>query len=118
MNGEFAIVDWDAPLYAPKERDLMFFDGGGFGAAWDDPRRVGLFYEGYGAVEIDLVTLAYYRYERIVADFATYGEQIFGEQGSAEDREKGVRALRNQFLSDGVLECADRTYQLLGERRI
>jgi spectinomycin phosphotransferase len=116
-DGEFAIVDWDAPLYAPRERDLMFFGGAGFSEAWDDPRRVALFYEGYGPVNPDLVVLAYYRYERIVADFATYGEQIFEERDSVEDREKGVRALHNQFLSYGVLDYADRTYQRLVETR-
>ena len=114
-DGEFAIVDWDAPLYAPRERDLMFFGGGGFSEAWDDPRRVALFSEGYGAVEPNLVVLAYYRYERIVADFASYGEQIFGQRDSVEDREKGVQSLHNQFLPDGVLDYADRTYRLLTE---
>lgn len=116
-GGEFAIVDWDAPLLAARERDLMFFGCGGFSDAWDDPRRVSLFYEGYGPVEIDLVTLAYYRYERIVADFATYGEQVFGQQGGVEDLEKGLQAIHNQFLPGGVLDCAQQTYARLGERR-
>lgn len=112
-NGEFAIVDWDAPLYAPRERDLMFFGGAGFDEAWDDPRRIEPFYEGYGHVEPNLVVLAYYRYERIVADFASYGEQIFGAHDSLEDREKGLRSLHNQFLPGGVLDYADRTYERL-----
>ena len=80
-DGELAIVDWDDPIFAPKERDLMFF-GAGVGAIWDTAREETLFYQGYGPVEIDLTALAYYRYERIVADFASYGEQIFEAQGA------------------------------------
>ena len=90
----------------------MFF-GAGVGAIWDTEREETLFYQGYGAVEVDLIALAYYRYERIVADFASYGEQIFGAQGSAEDREDGVRKVLGQFEPGRVIEIAQRTYQRL-----
>jgi spectinomycin phosphotransferase len=111
-DDELAIVDWDDPILAPKERDLMFF-GAGVGAIWDTPREEALFYQGYGPVEIDLIALAYYRYERIVADFASYGEQIFEAQGSVEDRENGVRRVMGQFESGRVIDIAHRTYQRL-----
>ena len=112
---ELAIVDWDAPIFAPKERDLMFI-GGGIGAIWDDPREQALFYQGYGPVTIDPVALSYYRYERIVEDVAAYGEQIFETQGSAEDREHGLVGLMAQFRPDRVVGIAHRTYeQMLGE---
>ncbi|HEY7091859.1 MAG TPA: aminoglycoside phosphotransferase family protein [Ktedonobacterales bacterium] len=111
-DGELAIVDWDDPILAPKERDLMFF-GAGVGAIWDTPREETLFYQGYGPVEIDLTALAYYRYERIVADFASYGEQIFEAQGSVEDRENGVRKVMGQFEPGRVIDIAHRTYQRL-----
>jgi spectinomycin phosphotransferase len=110
VDDELVIVDWDDPLFASKERDLMFF-GAGVGAIWDTPREEELFYQGYGPVEIDLVALAYYRYERIVADFASYGMEIFGAQGSAEDRENGVRKVMGQFEPGRVIEIAHRTYQ-------
>ena len=111
-DGELAIVDWDDPIFAPKERDLMFF-GAGVGAIWDTAREEMLFYQGYGPVEIDLTALAYYRYERIVADFASYGEQIFEAQGSVEDREDGVRKVMGQFEPGRVIDIAHRTYQRL-----
>jgi spectinomycin phosphotransferase len=111
-NGDLAIVDWDDPIFAPKERDLMFF-GAGVGAIWDTAREEALFYQGYGPVEIDLTALAYYRYERIVADFAAYGEQIFGAQGGVEDRENGVRKVMGQFEPGRVIDIAHRTYQRL-----
>ena len=51
----FYIVDWDSPILAPKERDLMFI-GGGLMGAWRAPREEeALFYRGYGATRIDPV---------------------------------------------------------------
>lgn len=111
-DGELAIVDWDDPILAPKERDLMFF-GAGVGAIWDTAREETLFYQGYGPVEIDVTALTYYRYERIVADFASYGEQIFEAQGGVEDRENGVRKVMGQFEPGRVIDIAHRTYQRL-----
>ncbi len=113
-GGELAIVDWDEAIFAPKERDLMFV-GGGVGAIWDGAHEEALFYEGYGPTEIDPLALPYYRYERIVADLAAYGAQIFGAQGSVEDREHGLEGLMGQFLPlpNRVVEIAHRTYQQL-----
>jgi spectinomycin phosphotransferase len=111
-DDELTIVDWDEPILAPKERDLMFV-GAGIGAIWDDPREAALFYQGYGVAEIDPLALSYYRYERIVADLATYGEEIFGMQGSADDREHGLQGLMGQFLPGRVVAIAHRTYEKL-----
>lgn len=110
--GELAIVDWDEPILAPKERDLMFI-GGGIGAIWNNDQEVAWFYQGYGQAEIDLAALAYYRNERIVADLVAYGDQIFGMQGSVVDREEGLRQVIGQFLPGGVVEIAEKSYQLL-----
>lgn len=110
---ELAIVDWDNPLLAPKERDLMFV-GGGIGGIWNTAREEALFYQGYGPVEIDFFALSYYRYERIVADLAAYGDQIFGAQGSEEDRAWGLSKVIAGFGPGTVVEIAHRTYQRLG----
>jgi spectinomycin phosphotransferase len=111
-HDELAIVDWDEVILAPKERDLMSVGGGLFGD-WNQAREAAWFYAGYGPTAIDTVALAYYRYERIVADIAAYAEQIFGMQGSVEDREAGLRQLRDQFLPNQVVEIAHRTYREL-----
>lgn len=104
-----AVVDWDEPILAPKERDLMFV-GGGVGGAWNQDRQVAWFYEGYGHPAVDPVAIAYYRYERIVEDLAGYGQRILGGQGNAADREEGLRRLMNAFLPGNVIEMAHRAY--------
>jgi spectinomycin phosphotransferase len=111
-DNAIAIVDWDEPILAPKERDLMFI-GGGIGGAWHDEQEARWFYRGYGRAQIDLFALSYYRYERIVVDIAEYAAQIFGMQGSVEEREKGLAELVSQFSANDVVEIAHRTYQLL-----
>jgi spectinomycin phosphotransferase len=111
-NDELAIVDWDNPIVAPKERDLMFV-GGGVGGVWNKAQEEALFYQGYGKTEIDPVALGYYRYERIVADIAATCEQIFGMQGSVADREEGLQQLMDQFLPNNVVEIAHRSYRQL-----
>jgi spectinomycin phosphotransferase len=113
-DDEVTIVDWDEPILAPKERDLMFI-GGGVGGIWNNDQETQWFYQGYGQTEIDQIVLSYYRYERIVVDIAERAEQIFGMHGSVEERQKGLR-LREQFLPNNVVDIAHRTYQQLSER--
>lgn len=47
----FYIVDWDNPILAPKERDLMFAGGGQGVAGHSAAEEEALFYEGYGETE-------------------------------------------------------------------
>lgn len=108
-DDKVAIVDWDDPILAAKERDLMFI-GGGIGGIWNNQEEAAWFYEGYGQTEIDLAALSYYRYERIVVDIAEDAERIFSMQGSVEERQKGL-GLVNQFLPNNVVDIAHRTYQ-------
>ena len=110
-NDEVTIVDWDEPILAAKERDLMFI-GGGVGGIWNNDHEAAWFYQGYGPTEIDLAALCYYRYERIVADIAACAEQIFGRQASVEARAKGLGII-NQFLPNNVVDIAHRTYDQL-----
>jgi spectinomycin phosphotransferase len=104
-NGALYIVDWDDPILAPKERDLMFVSGG-VGGVWHKAREAALFYQGYGQTEIDPVALAYYRYERIIQDIVVTCEQIFLTGEGGEHREKELGHFFNQFLPDNVVEIA------------
>jgi spectinomycin phosphotransferase len=107
-NGSFYIVDWDDPILAPKERDLMFI-GGGIGSVWNKAREETLFYEGYGRTEIDPIALAYYRHERIVEDIAIFCRQIFLTNDDGRDREQAFEYLKSSFLPDHTLEMARRS---------
>lgn len=103
------IVDWDDPVLAPKERDLMFV-GGGQGFVGRTPQEEeALFYEGYGQTEIDPEALAYYRYERIVQDIALFSEQILTAEKGNQDRAQSLKYLTSSFLPDGTLEIAYRS---------
>jgi spectinomycin phosphotransferase len=113
-DGKLYIVDWDNPILAPKERDLMFV-GGAQGFVGRTPQEEEtLFYRGYGPTEIDPIALAYYRYERIVEDIAIYCEQLFLSNEGGEDREQSLRYLASNFLPGGTIEIAyksDRTWR-------
>ena len=104
-DGDLYIVDWDNPVLAPKERDLMFI-GGGVGGIWNTPAEEALFYRGYGKAEINTVALAYYRFERILEDIGLYAEQLFLNDESVKDRVKMLHGIANFFLPHGVVEMA------------
>ena len=110
--GQFYIVDWDDPLLAPKEHDLMFI-GGGLLGPWQTPaEEEAWFYQGYGPTRIDSTALAYYRYERIIQDIAVYCQQILINDDGGVDREQSLRYLESNFLPGGTVELAyisDRT---------
>lgn len=44
-NDTLYIVDWDDPIIAPKERDLMFI-GGGVANVWNERHEEVSFYRG------------------------------------------------------------------------
>ena len=107
-NDEFYIVDWDAPMLAPKERDLMFV-GGGIDNIWKSKRDEAVFYEGYGKTEIDLALLAYYRYERIIADLVAYCELLFLTDEGGADREPAYETFKSNFEPGQTIEIARNT---------
>ena len=105
-DGALYIVDWDNPILAPVERDLMFAGGGQFGAARTPHQEEALFYRGYGPTALDPTALAYYRYERIIEDIAAFCEQLFLSDSGGEDREQALRYLVSNFLPDGTIAIA------------
>jgi spectinomycin phosphotransferase len=74
-KGSIYIVDWDQPVMAPKECDLMFI-GGGVANVWNNPHEEEFFFKGYGKTKINMPILAYYRHERIVEDIAEYTQEF------------------------------------------
>jgi spectinomycin phosphotransferase len=106
------IVDWDAPIFAPKERDLMSI-GAGMSGDWPGGREESLFYQGYGFTQVDPAALAYYRFERIIQDIAEFCKQLFSTSEGGEDREQAYRYLTGSFLPGQVVEIAFKTGNLI-----
>ncbi len=107
-NGALYLVDWDNPILAPRERDLMYAGGGQFNNRRTPQEEEALFYQGYGPVQADPAALAYYRYERIVEDIAAYCEQLLASNEGEEDREQSLRYCMSNFLPGGTIEIAYR----------
>jgi spectinomycin phosphotransferase len=102
---EFFIVDWDSPILAPKECDLMFA-GAGMSRNWPGDREAQLFYQGYGTVQVNPMAVAYYRYERIIQDIAAFCEEIFLSGEGEEDRLQAYHYLTRNFLPAHLVEIA------------
>ncbi|HQU08796.1 MAG: spectinomycin phosphotransferase, partial [Verrucomicrobia bacterium 21-51-4] len=102
------IVDWDDPILAPKERDLMFI-GGGVANVWNKAHEEALFYKGYRHTEVDTTLLAYYRHERILEDIALYGQQLLLTTTGGQDRIQWYKDFIAQFEPQGVVEIAFKT---------
>ena len=107
-NDRIYIVDWDQPIFAPKERDLMYPGGaqGFIGRSPQEEER--LFYEGYGPVEVDAAAVAYYRFERIVEDLVLYGEDLLLTDAGGADRARALRYVKSNFEAGGTIEMAYR----------
>jgi len=106
VNDHLYIVDWDNPIIAPKERDLMFIGGAQGFVGHTPPEEETLFYRGYGQTQIDPIALAYYRYERIIQDIAAFCEQLFSTTDGGEDREQSLRYVMSNFLPNNTIEIA------------
>jgi spectinomycin phosphotransferase len=108
-NDSLYVVDWDKPMMAPKERDLMFI-GGGVANVWNRPDEEKLFYEGYKKTEVNRTLLAYYRHERIIEDIALFGQQLLlTSVGSRQERVESYKHFIAQFEPQGVVEIAFNT---------
>lgn len=107
------IVDWDDPIMAPKERDLMFI-GGGVANVWNNSHEEALFYKGYGQVDINKIMLTYYRHERIVEDIAEYGQDLLLTMAGGENRPDMYKHFIAMFEPRGVIDIAFKTDEGLG----
>lgn len=111
-NDELYIVDWDNPILAPMERDLMFI-GGGIDNIWKSRQDEAVFYEGYGNAEINIVALAYYRYERVIEDLAVIAEQLLLTDEGGADRQRSYGWFTSNFEPGSTIDIARNTETLL-----
>jgi len=92
--GALHVVDWDAPIIAPRERDLMFVFGTDYGDHPINPHREGLFRRGYGSVELDPTLMAYYQTERTLDDIAEFAANVLDPDISDATRANDLHWLR------------------------
>jgi spectinomycin phosphotransferase len=106
-DGRIFLVDWDGPMLAPRERDLLFVIGGGI-TRQVTPQQEARFFEGYGQVEVDREAMVYYRYERLLEDIGEIGRSVFGDEAVPEtSREAQVQLLERIFESGAKVESVE-----------
>ncbi len=106
-QGGLHVVDWDQPIFAPRERDRMFVLGPTFnGFAVGSPEEVA-FHTGYGEPALDPVALAFYRYDWALQDIGGYAWVVYWmPDAGAETRRESVEGVRTAFASGGIVAAA------------
>lgn len=105
-QGALYLVDWDSPILAPRERDLMFIGGGqGFAASSEDEAER-LFYRGYGDTPVDLGALAYFRFERVLYDICVECERMFSGQLNPHDQAQSLDYLKWEWSPNFMIDRA------------
>lgn len=104
-NGALYIIDWDRPIRAPKERDLMFI-GAGIGNVWNNKQETELFYIGYGKTDINQDIIDYYRCDRIIQDVAEFYQLLTSDTIRYEDRSTSYNHFVTMFEPNGVVNIA------------
>ena len=113
-KGTLFIVDWDYPILAPKERDLMFIGGGqGFvGRTAQEEEK--FFYRHYGHSSVNPIAMAYYRCERNLYDLSVECTRIFSSTLDDQDRARSLEIITWLFLPGSSIEMA---YKSAGNTR-
>lgn len=101
-DGPLHVVDWDAPILAPRERDLMFVYSQDFGDHPINARRAEFFRQGYGPLEPDQSMLSYYRSERHLDDVAEFLRSILNPEASPESQANSLHWLTR--IADAVAD--------------
>ena len=107
-DGRILVVDWDGPMLAPRERDLLFVIGSRIARAVE-PHEEAWFFEGYGNVDVDREAIVYYRYERILEDIGEFGRSVLTDPDVPEGSREAQVDLAVSFLAPGgIVETVER----------
>jgi len=106
-DGGLYVVDWDDPIIAPKERDLMFVVGTRIGGRSIMSREEDLIFEGYGSKNIDPLALAYYRNEWVVADVGGWGQSVFDKEVGPLTKQSALKYFKALFVPGNVMDVAN-----------
>lgn len=107
-SGRLHVVDWDAPLQAPKERDLHFVVESAIGTVPIGPREEELILRGYGPTTLDWEALVYYRFEWVSGDLLEYGKQVcLVEDASDASKETAIERTRRMFEPGRSVDSTD-----------
>ncbi len=113
-DGRIYLVDWDGPLLAPRERDLLFVVGSRI-ARIVEPREEAWFFEGYGNADVNMSALAYYRYERAIEDIGEIGRTVFlGDMQNDEEKEEETSLFIERFSPNNIVAAAMEADRLQG----
>jgi spectinomycin phosphotransferase len=105
-DGRIVLVDWDGPMLAPRERDLLFVIGSRI-ARTVTPQEESWFFDGYGAAPLDPDAIVYYRYERILQDIGEIGRSVFDGDIPETSRATQVALAASWFEPGGDIEAAE-----------
>ena len=106
VNGTLYIVDWDEPILALKERDLMYIGGGLLASGMTPQEEAQRFYLSYGPIRLNETALAYYRYERIIQDIMEYCKELLLSDEGGADRAQSLSYLKSNFEPNGTIAIA------------
>ena len=111
-EGALFIVDWDSPVLAPKERDLMFIGGGQGYVGVIDREEEAHFYRYYDLSAVDPLAMAYYRYERNLYDLSVECPRILSRTLNVQDRARSLEIVTWLFLPGSSIEMAHKSGRL------
>ena len=99
-DGRIWLVDWDGPLMAPGERDLLF-DVDSRVVRRVEPAEEKYFFNGYGHVPVGREALVYFRYEHLIEDIGEIGRSVLWNRSQSEEPLNAELELAVSFLSSG-----------------
>ncbi len=105
-DGSLRLLDWDAAMLAPRERDLMFVLGGVLADVPVSGSQRSAFFDGYGPVDVDATRLGYYQCLRALEDLGSWAGDVLDTQRHPRERADALAIFAGLLSPTGILEVA------------